>query len=118
MQWFDGELPPVYLHRAPIDFRKSINGLSLVVEHQMLLSPLSSALFVFCNRRRDKLKVLHWDKTGFVLWYKRLERERFAWPRTDELVVSVTPEQLRWLLRGIDVWRLRSHRPLEFAQVS
>ncbi len=65
----------VYLHRKPVDFRKSINGLSIIVESEMALSPLSGALFVFCNKKRDKLKLLYWDKSGFALctsdWSRR-----------------------------------------------
>jgi len=68
----------VYLHREPVDFRKSINGLSVIVESEMALSPLSGALFVFCNKKRDKLKLLYWDRTGFALWYKRLEQEKLT----------------------------------------
>ena len=73
---------PVYLHRQPVDFRKSINGLVKVVEQAMGRSPMDEALFVFGARGRDKIKVLYWDRTGFCLWYKRLEKDRFAWPRT------------------------------------
>ncbi|MCF4010576.1 IS66 family insertion sequence element accessory protein TnpB [Rheinheimera sp. UJ63] len=72
------DVPKVYLHKQSVDFRKSINGLSLLVEQEMQLSPFSGALFVFCNRQRTRLKVLYWDSTGFCLWYKRLEKTRFA----------------------------------------
>ena len=70
MQMFVG-VETVYLHREPVDFRKSINGLSVIVESTMQLSALSGALFLFCNRRRDKVKLLYWDQSGFCLWYKR-----------------------------------------------
>jgi transposase len=73
----------VYLHREPVDFRKSINGLSIIVEQSMALSLFDSSLFVFCNKQRDKLKVLYWDSSGFCLWYKRLEKEKFKWPKKD-----------------------------------
>ncbi len=63
------EPPAVYLHREPVDFRQSINGLAARVEGSMHLSPLSGALFLFCNRRRNRLKILYWDQTGFALWY-------------------------------------------------
>ena len=61
----------IYLHREFVDFRKSINGLVVIVEQEMQISPFSEALFVFCNKGRDKLKVVYWDQTGFCLWYKR-----------------------------------------------
>jgi transposase len=67
----------VYLHREGVDFRKSINGLVAIVGQEMNRSPFADALFVFCNRARDKLKIVYWDQTGFCLWYKRLEQERF-----------------------------------------
>ena len=70
------EFKSVYLHRDVVDFRKSINGLTVIVEKGMALSPFDSALFVFCNKRRDKIKILYWDKTGFCLWYKRLEQDK------------------------------------------
>ena len=66
----------IYLYRDVVDFRKSINGLIVVVEQQMQLSPFQDALFVFCNKKRDKVKILYWDRTGFALWYKRLEKHR------------------------------------------
>ncbi|NDV93153.1 IS66 family insertion sequence element accessory protein TnpB [Alteromonas sp. 345S023] len=71
----------IYLYMDIVDFRKSINGLIVVVEQQMQLSPFRDALFVFCNKKRDKLKILYWDKTGFALWYKRLgaTRSRFVY---------------------------------------
>ena len=131
MQWTD---VPVYLHRQPVDFRKSINGLSALVEHAMGLSPFRSALFVFGARSRDtireanravpggqrgrrpegvaraRIKVLYWDQTGFCLWYKRLEKDRFQWPQParDE-VITLTSEQFDWLLRGLDILKMKPH---------
>jgi hypothetical protein len=82
-----------YLHREPVDFRKSINGLTLIVEHDMQLSPFSEALLIFCNKARDKLKVVYWDKMEFALWYKRLEKDKFKWTRKHkQAVISLTYE--------------------------
>lgn len=105
----------VYCHREPVDFRKSINGLALIVENEMRLSCLSGALFCFCNRRRDKLKILYWDRSGFALWYKRLEEEKFKWPRkwSDE-VIELSEVQLHWLLDGYDISQMHSHRVLDY----
>ncbi len=66
----------VYLHREPVDFRKAINGLSVIVQDEIALSPFSRALFVFCNKKRTQLKVLYWDDTGFALWQN-------AWRKRD-----------------------------------
>ena len=71
----------IYLYMDIVDFRKSINGLIVVVEQDMKLNPFHDALFVFCNKKRDKVKILYWYKTGFALWYKRLgaTRSRFVY---------------------------------------
>lgn len=92
----------VYLHREFVDFRKAINGLAAVVEDELPL--MSGSLFVFCNKSRDKLKILYWDKTGFALWQKRLEKDKFKWPMklTDEHI-ELNEQQLKWLLTGFDV---------------
>jgi transposase len=109
------DVPEVYLHKAPVDFRKSINGLVALVEHAMAKSPFSGALYVFSNHRSDKLKVVYWDQTGFCLWYKRLEKQRFAWPKTmDGDMLSLNEEQFHWLLRGLDISRMRAHPALSF----
>ena len=106
----------IYLHLEAVDFRKYINGLAVVVEQQLELSPLSDALFFFSNKKRDKLKILYWDKTGFALWYKRLEKHRFKWPRDNALSRLVLSEQqLNWLLDGYDVI---GHRPLTYQAIS
>ena len=104
-----------YLHREPVDFRKAINGLSVIVQEEMVLSPFERALFVFCNRRRTQLKVLYWDETGFALWQKRLEQDRFKWPRhgLDDPVI-LSHEQWLWLLRGMDIRQLNPHKKCLF----
>lgn len=109
------DLESVYLHRDPVDFRKSIDGLSLLVDQAMGLSVFDAALFVFCNKRRDKLKILYWDSSGFCLWYKRLEKEKFKWPRKDDRdVITLTEEQFHWLLRGFDLRQLQPHKSLKY----
>ena len=105
----------IYLHREVVDFRKSINGLVVIVEQEMSLSPFSGAVFVFCNRSRDKLKIVYWDQTGFCLWYKRLEKNKFHWPKRMDIEVIVwNNEQLDWLLRGLDVLKMTTHKPLDY----
>jgi transposase len=108
----------VYLHRDPVDFRKAINGLVLIIDQSMALSPYADALFLFCNKRRDKLKAIYWDETGFCLWYKRLEKAKFQWPRKfDAAVIELSEEQLHWLLRGFDITRMKSHSSLNYIAV-
>jgi len=109
------EAPAIYLHREAVDFRKSINGLVTIVEQEMGLSPFAEALYVFCNKGRDKLKVVYWDQTGFCLWYKRLEKAKFKWPRQHPgAVMTVNPEQWQGLLSGYD---LIGHQPLQFTRM-
>jgi transposase len=108
----------VYLHRQPVDFRKQIDGLAILVQQSMALSPMQEALFVFTNRRADRIKVLWWDRNGFCLWTKRLEQDRFAWPfRGDDDVLTMDGEQLAWLLAGFDVFRFPPHQRLSFGAV-
>ncbi len=72
----------VFLAPGVTDLRKSINGLSLLVENQMELDLFCGVLFGFCNRRRTTIKLLYWDHNGFCLWMKRLETEKFLWPKS------------------------------------
>lgn len=118
MEWINA--PTVYLHREAVDFRKSINGLAVIVEQGMALSVYEAALFVFCNRSRDKLKVLYWEKTGFCLWYKRLEQDKFKWPRrmSSDTTITLSSEQFEWLLRGLDISQLTPHPQRYFSHIS
>ncbi|MDH4275838.1 MAG: IS66 family insertion sequence element accessory protein TnpB [Gammaproteobacteria bacterium] len=108
----------VFLYKPPIDMRKSINGLALLVEGVLQHNPFSTHLFVFRNRARDKVKILYWESSGFVLWYKRLEQARFTWPRTDGDVVALSGQQLNWLLDGYDINRLQPHAALPYSSVA
>jgi transposase len=108
----------VYLCRDPIDFRAGINGLSVLVEQTLKFDPFSRNLFGFINKRRNQIKVLYWQRSGFCLWQKRLEEERFRWPfHLDGPVVELTDEQFAWLLEGLDLKHLNPHRALEYRTV-
>ena len=113
-------LGAVYLYRSSIDFRKSIDGLSALVEQALGHNPFGAALYLFINRRRDKLKALYWHRNGFCLWYKRLEAERFAWPEAaaDEATCVLTAKELEWLLEGFDLWAAKPHKTLNFQSVT
>lgn len=111
----DRSISEVYLHRKPVDMRRQIDGLSAIVQGSMKLNPLSGALFVFISKRRDRLKILYWERAGFALWYKRLEEEKFKWPvKENASVVTLTGEQLNWLLDGYDVMRMQPHKTLHY----
>ena len=106
----------VYLYSDPVDMRKSIDGLALLVEQEMQLAPNMEALFVFCNRGRDKIKMLCWECNGFIVWYKRLEKQRFKWPKSEDQV-TLSVQELNWLLDGFDIFRNQPHQPLHFESV-
>ena len=109
----------IYLHREPVDFRKWVNGLSSIVEGEMKLDPFSRSLFVFTNRDRTRLKILYWDRTGYACWFKRLEKDKFPWPRKfTEAVVQIGSRELDWLLDGYEFWQLKPHSVVEYACVS
>jgi len=107
----------VYLATGITDMRKSIDTLAILVAQQMDLDPLSGHLFVFCNRKRDTLKILYWDHNGFCLWHKRLERDRFRWPQNDIEVRMIGARELRWLLDGLSIQQ-PAHDALNYSVVS
>ena len=109
----------VYLYREPIDFRKAIDGLSALVELELALSPFASALYVFTNRHRNKIKALYWHRNGFCLWQKRLEGDKFVWPSdTREVTRTISLQEFGWLLEGFDLWKNKPHKTLRFEAVS
>lgn len=95
----------VLLCSTPTDMRKSINGLCFLVDGELEENPSCGTVYVFCNRVKDKLKILYWDGNGFCLLYKRLEKGRFKIPR-EAHSLAITADELRWLLQGIDFKKL------------
>lgn len=93
----------IYIACGYTDMRKSIDGLASVVQEQFHLDPFSQSLFLFCGKRRDRLKVLLWEGDGFVLLYKRLENGSFKWPRKESEVRSLSWQEFRWLMEGLEV---------------
>ena len=110
----------VHLYAGVDDMRKSIDGLAVLVEQDMKLSPMQPALFVFCNRQRDKIKLLYWERNGFVLWYKRLEKQRFKWLKTLSASesFSIAGYELNLLLDGLDIFNNKPHEALFYENVS
>jgi transposase len=103
---------PVYLAVGATDMRNNIDGLLLKIKFQFKLDPFENALFVFCNRSRNKLKILFWDKNGFWLYYRRLDSGTFQWPQKSEgrKTLPVTEQQLSWLLDGLNIEESRAHK--------
>lgn len=113
------QINQVFLYREAIDFRKSINGLSVLVEQELGLNPFDAALYVFVNGQRNRIKVLYWHRNGFCLWQKRLEAEKFAWLRDVTVVQqTINLQEFEWLLEGFDLWANKPHKTLNFARVS
>lgn len=103
----------VYLALGNTDLRKSIDGLSLIVQESFQLDPFSRCLFVFCNRKRDKIKILEWDTNGFWLHYKRLEKDIFKWPEASgSKTIAINERQFRWLLDGLSIHQKYAHSPV------
>lgn len=95
----------IYIHRVPVDMRKSINGLSIVVDQEMKLSLQTSSLFIFCNKKRTHMKALYFDRTGFALWLKKLDQSKFPWPKNmDNEVIHIGLKDMEMLLEGINIW--------------
>ena len=107
----------VYLAMGVTDMRKAINGLSILVEDQMELDPFTGHLFGFCNRKRDIIKILYWDRNGFCLWQKRLEKDRFRWPESEEDILGIGNRELIWLVDGLSIAQHEAHDRLVYSTV-
>lgn len=92
----------IWLYPMPIDFRKQIDGIVVLVANHLNLNPTSGQLFLFRNKTQNKLKILWWDRNGFWLFYKRLEKGHLIFPKTESNVIELTREQMNWLLSGLD----------------
>ena len=104
----------IYISNKPVDMRKAVNGLSLIVLEELELPPQSEAMFIFFNRRKDRIKILMWHKNGFVLFYKRLEKIRFKFPRHTEDCYTISKKQLSWLIAGLDFHLMNEFKSLDF----
>ncbi len=93
----------IYIACGYTDMRKSIDGLAAIVQEQFHMDPFSSSLFIFCGRKCDRIKVLLWEPTGFVLLYKRLENGYFSWPRNENELKPISWQQFRWLMEGLRI---------------
>ncbi len=105
----------VFLVLGTTDMRKAINGLSIIVSEQIQQDIFSGHLFVFCNRQQTILKILYWDKSGFCLWQKRLEKDRFKWPGTQKEVLDISSRELSWLIAGLNI--SQAHKPLKYSMI-
>ena len=100
----------VYIACGYTDLRRGIDGLATLVAQQFDLDPFTNTLFLFCGRRRDRIKALYWEGNGFVLLYKRLESGVFQWPRKESEAKGITPQQYRWLMEGLSIEQPKAYK--------
>jgi len=113
---FDLSGAKIFVYPGTTDLRKAINGLSAIVQDKMKQDPFSGSVFLFCNRGRRLLKAVYWDKTGFWLSQKRLEKNRFPWPQDENEARELSADELRMLLAGIDFFQ--AHKELFYKRVA
>jgi transposase len=111
-------LTHVYVYRDFVDFRKGHKGLSALIEHELGQDVFSGTLYVFGNRQRTRIKCLFWEDNGFVLYYKALAEDKFHWPQADDELITLTGEQLNWLLDGFNLGLMKPHRALHYESVA
>jgi len=106
----------IYIRPGTTDLRKAINGLSAIVQEEMKQNPFSGSVFIFSNRERKIIKAVYWDRNGFWLSQKRLEKDRFPWPQDASEARELTAEELHMLLAGIDFFK--AHKELRYKRVA
>lgn len=100
----DARFENIYIACGYTDLRYGIDGLAALIQNKFNLDPFSyGTLFLFCGRRLDRIKCLVWEEDGFLLLYKRLEKGRFQWPRNENEVRQMSPQQFRWLMEGLAI---------------
>lgn len=105
----------IYLAIKPVDFRKQAHGLALLIEPIFSALPNDAkVLFAFTNRRKTAVKLIYWDSTGFAMWWKNLEQDRFRWPKSSEQAKTLQARELKWLLDGVDLQRIHTHKKVTF----
>jgi transposase len=97
----------IHLAIRPVDFRASFDSLAAITQTVLNLNPLSGQLFVFHNKKRDRIRILYWQYNGFCLWYKRLEVGKYRFPKLDQKTMIITQQDLRLLLEGIDISKIQ-----------
>ena len=107
----------MFLATGFTDLRRGIDDLASIVQQQFELDPFSNTLFLFCGRRRDRIKALYWEGDGFVLLYKRLESGSFQWPRSETEVKALTPQQYRWLMDGVSIDQPKAHTAVNTLEI-
>jgi transposase len=103
----------IYIACGHTDMRKSIDGLAAYALQVFGIDPFTNTLFLFCGRKRDRIKALYWEGDGFVVLYKRIERGRFRWPRSAEEAKKITWQQFKWLMEGLEIEQKTVIKPVQ-----
>ena len=106
----------IFVKPGATDMRKQQAGLSVVVQNLLQADPFTGSLYLFCNRKRNLLKILYWERNGFCVWQKRLEQDTFPWPKDEAEAREIDTRQLRLLLEGLDIWR--AHKKINYTEVA
>lgn len=107
----------VYIAVGHTDMRKSVNGLSILVQEHLQKNLFTGSMFCFCNRNRNIIKILFWDKNGFVIWYKKLDKDKFKWPDCEQDLIQTGRRELQWLLEGLTIDQKNAFERLEYELV-
>lgn len=114
--FFDLTQTRIFVKPGVTDFRKQINGLSMIACEEMKMDPLGNSIFLFSNKRRNRIKILYWERNGFWLFLKRLEKDKFPWPTNKQEALEIDLNKLKMLLSGIDFWK--AHKKIRYSQIN
>lgn len=103
----------IYIAVGYSDLRRGIDGFATLIQNTFHMDPQTRALFIFCGRRTDRIKALFWDGDGYILLYKRLEGGKYQWPRNQEELKELTPQQFRWLMEGLSIYQKKVIEPVQ-----
>ena len=112
---FDWTKVKILMKPGTTDFRKQINGLAAIVSEELKENVFSGILFMFCNRNRTRIKIIYWDKNGFCLWMKRLEKDKFPWASNEKEARELNLNEFKMLLSGIDFFK--KHKEVKYESV-
>lgn len=103
----------IYIVCGRTDMRRSIDGLMAIIRDTYQMDPYANELYLFCGRKKNTIKALHFDKDGFILYIKRLDNARFQWPRTASEIRPLTRQEFRWLMEGLSIDQPKAIRPTD-----
>lgn len=111
--------PRIFLYTGITDFRKRRRSLAAFVSSELNEDVFAGTLFLFCNKHKNCVRALYWDKTGFALWEKELAKDKFKWPKkTEESQLILNAQEVCWLLEGIDLEKLKPHKELKYSFIA